>query len=160
MDHALRGAAAGRYRARRRGAKPAPPDGARRARRRDAGRHRRPGRPRAAGSRAGRFGSRAMTPDVLAVFALGVTLVIAIAAFVAAPLWGGVERLADVEVAGERERWEREKRQALLAIKETELDYQMGKLSDEDLQRMRTRFERQALDAMAALEREQARQTR
>jgi len=101
-----------------------------------------------------------MTPDVLAVFALGVTLVIVIAAFVAAPLWGGVERLADVEVAGERERWEREKRQALLAIKETELDYQMGKLSDEDLQRMRARFERQALDAMAALEREQARQTR
>jgi hypothetical protein len=101
-----------------------------------------------------------MTPDVLAVFALGVTLVIAIAAFVASPLWGGVERLADVEVAGERERWEREKRQALLAIKETELDYQMGKLSDEDLQRMRARFERQALDAMAALEREQARQTR
>lgn len=101
-----------------------------------------------------------MTPDVLAVFALGVTLVIAIAAFVASPLWGGVERLADVEVAGERARWEREKRQALLAIKETELDYQMGKLSDEDLQRMRARFERQALEAMAALEREQARQTR
>ena len=39
------------------------------------------------------------------------------------------------------------------AIKETELDHQMGKLSDEDYGRMRERFERQALDALAALER-------
>ena len=44
-------------------------------------------------------------------------------------------------------------REALAAIKETELDHQMGKLSDEDYGRMRERFERQALDALAALDR-------
>ena len=98
-----------------------------------------------------------MTPAILAVFALGVGVVIAVAAFVAAPLWAGSERLEALESVGERERWERQKRQALVAIRETELDHQMGKLSDEDLQRMRARFEQQALEAIDALEREQAR---
>jgi predicted RNA-binding protein with EMAP domain len=51
--------------------------------------------------------------------------------------------------SGERERWERQKRQALAAIKEAELDHRMGKLSDEDLASMRARFEAQALEAMA-----------
>jgi hypothetical protein len=100
-----------------------------------------------------------MTPAVLAVFALGVTVVIAVAAFVAAPLWAGSERLAALDAGDERERWERQKRQALLAIRETELDHQMGKLSDEDLARMRTRFEQQALEAIDALEREQTGRT-
>jgi hypothetical protein len=98
-----------------------------------------------------------MTPAVLAIFALGVGIVTAVAAFVAAPLWAGSEQLDALEGVGERERWERQKRQALLAIRETELDFQMGKLSDDDLERMRGRFEQQALEAIDALEREQAR---
>jgi hypothetical protein len=98
-----------------------------------------------------------MTPAILAVFALGVGIVIAVAAFVATPLWAGSEQLDALEGVGEVERWERQKRQALLAIRETELDHQMGKLSDDDLQRMRGRFEQQALEAIDALEREQAR---
>ena len=98
-----------------------------------------------------------MTPAILAVFALGVGIVIAVAAFVAAPLWAGSEQLDALEALGDRERWERQKRQALLAIRETELDHQMGKLSDDDLERMRGRFEQQALEAMDALESEQAR---
>jgi len=93
-----------------------------------------------------------MTPALLAIFALGVGIVIAVAAFVAAPLWAGSERLAALDEADERERWERQKRQALVAIRETELDHQMGKLSDEDLERMRGRFEQQALEAIDALE--------
>jgi hypothetical protein len=36
----------------------------------------------------------------------------------------------------------------------------MGKLSDDDLQRMRGRFEQQAMEAIDALEREQARPKR
>jgi len=101
-----------------------------------------------------------MTPAVLAIFALGVAVVIAVAAFVAAPLWAGSEHLAALDTGDERERWERQKRQALLAIRETELDFQMGKLSDDDLQRMRGRFEQQAMEAIDALEREQAKGTR
>jgi hypothetical protein len=93
-----------------------------------------------------------MTPLSFAVFLVGLAVILAVAVFVAAPLFGGPEVVAAVSPS-ERDRWERQKRQALAAIKETELDHQMGKLSDEDFGRMRARFEAQALEAIAALER-------
>jgi hypothetical protein len=92
-----------------------------------------------------------MTPLELAVFSLGLALIVAAALAVAAPLFEGAVELPAVP-AGEREAWERRKRQALAAIREAELDHRMGKLSEDDLARMRTRFEEQALEAMAALE--------
>jgi hypothetical protein len=94
-----------------------------------------------------------MTPVTLAVFALGLVVVLAVATFVAAPLLAGADVAPEAAEPSERDRWERQKRQALAAIKETELDYGMGKLSEEDFARMRARFEAQALEAMAALER-------
>ena len=93
-----------------------------------------------------------MTSVSIAVFLVGLAVVLAVAVFVAAPLFGAPETTAAVEAPSDRDRWERQKRQALAAIKETELDHQMGKLSDEDFARMRERFERQALDALAALD--------
>lgn len=99
-----------------------------------------------------------MTPAVsVAVFTLGAVLVLAVALFVAAPLFQPAEVLGVEQEPGERERWERQKRQALEAIKEIELDHRMGKLSDEDMTAMRGRFEAQALEAMTALEREETR---
>ena len=94
-----------------------------------------------------------MTPVSIAVLLFGFAIVLAVALFVAAPLFGTPETLVAEGTPSERDRWEREKRNALAAIKETELDHQMGKLSDEDYGRMRERFERLALDALAALER-------
>jgi hypothetical protein len=94
-----------------------------------------------------------MTPVTIAVFVLGVVLIALVALFVAAPLFNPPER-APLEVEDARVRWERQKRQAMAAIKEIELDHQMGKVSDEDRTAMRARFEAQALEAMAALERE------
>jgi hypothetical protein len=94
-----------------------------------------------------------MTSIGLAVFFVGLAVVLAVAVFVAAPLFGPPQATAAASAPSERERWEHQKRQALAAIKETELDHEMGKLSDEDFARMRTRFEGQALEAMAALER-------
>jgi len=94
-----------------------------------------------------------MTSVSIAVFFVGLTVVLLVAAFVAAPLFGPAETAPEEALPSERERWERQKHQALVAIKEVELDHQMGKLSEEDFARMRTRFEQQALDAMAALER-------
>jgi len=87
----------------------------------------------------------------LSIFALGLSLVATASLFVAAPLfrWRPPDAPRGPD---ERERWERQKRQALAAIKEAELDHQMGKLSDDDLAAMRTRFEAQALEALAALE--------
>ena len=88
----------------------------------------------------------------LSVFVLGLALVAAASLFVTAPLFRWRPPAAPAHGADERERWERQKRQALAAIKEAELDHQMGKLSDDDLAAMRTRFEAQALEALAALE--------
>jgi hypothetical protein len=88
----------------------------------------------------------------LSIFLLGLGLVAAVSFFVAAPLFRPRMAAAPLAQSGERERWERQKRQALAAIKEAELDHRMGKLSDEDLTTMRGRFEAQALEAMAALE--------
>jgi hypothetical protein len=94
-----------------------------------------------------------VTPVSIAIFLVGLAVVLAVAIFVAAPLFGAPETTVAAGVPSERDRWERQKRQALAAIKETELDYEMGKLSDEDFARMRERVERQALEALAALER-------
>jgi len=92
----------------------------------------------------------------LAVYLLGLAVIAAASLFVAAPLFRP-HAAAPVGGDAERQRWERQKRQALAAIKEAELDYRMGKLSDEDLAGMRARFEAQALEAMAALERGEGR---
>jgi hypothetical protein len=89
----------------------------------------------------------------LAVFLVGLALIAGVSFLVSAPLFRPRPADGPVEQPGERERWERQKRQALAAIKEVELDHRMGKLSEEDLAAMRGRFEAQALEAMAALER-------
>jgi hypothetical protein len=94
-----------------------------------------------------------MTPVTIAVFVLGAVLIMLVALFVAAPLFRPPVSLQEVEPDA-LEGWQRQKRNALAAIKELELDHQMGKVSDEDVTAMRARFEAQALEAMAVLERE------
>jgi hypothetical protein len=89
----------------------------------------------------------------LAVFVTGLVLIALASLFVAGPLFRPTPAGTATADGSEGERWERQKRQALAAIKEAELDHRMGKLSDEDLAAMRARFETQALEAMAALER-------
>ena len=88
----------------------------------------------------------------VAVYLLGLAVIAAASLFVAAPLFRP-HAAAPARGDRERERWERQKRQALAAIKEAELDHRMGKLTSEDLAGMRARFEAQALEAMAVLER-------
>jgi len=98
-----------------------------------------------------------MAPVTLAIYVLGAVLVLLVSFFVASPLFRPQEPGQAGGEAGARERWERQKRQALAAIKEIELDHEMGKVSHEDMATMRGRFEAQALEAMAALEREGSR---
>jgi len=93
-----------------------------------------------------------MVPVTLAVFALGLVLIIVVSLFVVVPLFRPLTLAAPADEETDRERWQRQKRQALAAIKEADLDHRMGKLSDDDLVAMRARFEAQALEAMAALE--------
>lgn len=94
-----------------------------------------------------------MTPITIAVFLVGLGIIVVASCFVAAPLFRPRSTRAVEAESDEREHWERHKRQALAAIKEAELDHQMGKLTDEDFANMRARFEAQALEAMAALDR-------
>jgi len=88
----------------------------------------------------------------LPLFMLGLALVAVASVFVTVPLFRARGPVPSGRAPDDRERWERQKRQALAAIKEAELDHRMGKLSDDDLAAMRGRFEAQALEAMAALE--------
>ncbi len=93
-----------------------------------------------------------MSPVTLAVFLLGLALILIISVVVAAPLFQETTAPRTADGPDKRERWEWQKRQALAAIKEVELDHRLGKVSDEDLAGMRARFEARALEAMAALE--------
>jgi len=94
-----------------------------------------------------------MSPVSLAVFLLGLAVIVVASIVVAAPLFREAPGPAPAGEPGERARWERQKHQALTAIKEIELDHRLGKLSDPDLASMRARYEGEALEAMAALER-------
>lgn len=96
-----------------------------------------------------------MTTVSISVFVLGAVLVLAVAVFVAAPLFRPAPPTEPEALPGAREKWERQKREALSSIKEVEVDHQMGKISDEDLGTMRAKFENEALEAMAALEKEE-----
>jgi hypothetical protein len=89
-----------------------------------------------------------------ALFALGLVLILVASLFVVGPLFRPARAAGPDDDASERARWERQKRQALAAIREAEMDHQMGKLSDDDLATLRGRFEDQALAALAALEKE------
>jgi len=86
------------------------------------------------------------------VFIVGVLIVLLVAMWVAVPLFGAPEHMDPAAEPSTRDRWERQKAQALAVIKETELDFEMGKLSEEDYARMRARFEARAIEAMEALD--------
>ncbi len=79
-------------------------------------------------------------------------LVLAVAALIAAPLLSFEEVPRSTGKNVERERLEREKAAALLAIREAQLDKAMGKLSDEDYASLRDFYERRAVAAMTGLD--------
>jgi hypothetical protein len=87
----------------------------------------------------------------LTVGVVGFILIVAAAAFVAAPFIG---RDAHGGAAGPapRGQLERQKLDAYAAIKEAEFDYRMGKLSDADFAALREKYSAQALEAIAVLE--------
>jgi hypothetical protein len=87
------------------------------------------------------------------VFAVGVGLILAAALVVCLPLF----RPAPLDAAAgspddARARWQKQKREAYAAIKEAELDFQMGKLATADYDLLRAAEEARALEALRALE--------
>jgi rRNA maturation endonuclease Nob1 len=87
---------------------------------------------------------------------IGILMVIAAIAYVAAPLFTGIPGRefngSQPVTASKRERWERQKFEAYAAIKEVEFDHQMGKLSEADFAAIRDKYAAQALEAIAALD--------
>jgi hypothetical protein len=96
--------------------------------------------------------------------AIGILMVIAAIAYVAAPLFSGTPagefNGSQPVTASKRERWERQKLEAYAAIKEVEFDQQMGKLSQADFAAIRDKYAAQALEAIAALDAAKAAQPR
>lgn len=82
---------------------------------------------------------------------LGIVMVLAAAAFVAAPLVGAETSLSFAG-GGSRSHLERQKQEAYAAIKEAEFDYHMGKLSETDFAAVRSKYAAQAVEAIAALD--------
>lgn len=89
----------------------------------------------------------------LFLFLTGLLFIAIIAFFVAFPLFmpeamREPEQVGDAQVA----RWEKQKTDAYAAIKEAEFDLQMGKLTHEDHQVLREKYEARALEALAQLD--------
>jgi hypothetical protein len=87
------------------------------------------------------------------LFLTGLLFIAAIAFFVAFPLFAPEaarepEQVGDTPVA----RWEKQKTDAYAAIKEAEFDLQMGKLTPEDYQALREKYEARALEALVQLD--------
>ena len=89
------------------------------------------------------------------LYMLGLLLVSAVALAVSAPLFSyAAEKNIEPEPEeSEAARWEKQKADAYSAIKEAEFDRQMGKLTDEDYQMLREKYETRALEALARLDR-------
>ena len=81
---------------------------------------------------------------------VAILLATASAVFVAWPFFRPATRadVGDVQLTP----LERQKREAYAAIKEAELDHQMGKLTDDDFANLRSRYTQQALQAIAAID--------
>lgn len=89
------------------------------------------------------------------LYLAGLLVIGAVALLVALPLLKpDVRREEEVDELGpEIARWEKQKTDAYAVIKEAEFDWQMSKLTDEDYQALRQKYELRALEAMAQLDR-------
>ncbi len=91
------------------------------------------------------------------VYGLGLVLIAVTAMLTAIPFFTSARQSKQYPVftRSERvERWEKQKREAYMAIKEAEFDRQMGKLSERDYGIIRRKYEKRATEALAGLHKE------
>ena len=87
------------------------------------------------------------------LYAAGIVLIGLVAIRVAWPLLSAqTEPLQPIPTADQAVRWEKQKANAYAAIKEAEFDKQMGKLTDEDYQFIRQKYETRAVEALTQLD--------
>lgn len=86
----------------------------------------------------------------VAVIAL---MIVGLASLIASPFFlGSLGQEPVADTLDSRERLEREKNIALVAIREADLDRAMGKLSEDDYGSLRLQYEQRALQALTALD--------
>ncbi len=94
------------------------------------------------------------------LYAVGLLFVGVVAVFVAFPLL--IASTSPVQASSPEDqkdqedqaaRWEKQKTDAYAAIKEAEFDKQMGKLTEEDYQLTRRKYETRAVEALTQLDR-------
>ena len=92
----------------------------------------------------------------LLLYAAGIVLIGVIAALVAWPLLStetaDSQYSQDAPTPDHAVQWEKQKTDAYTAIKEAEFDRQMGKLTDEDYQFIRRKYETRAVEALTQLD--------
>ena len=88
------------------------------------------------------------------LYAVGLLFVGVVAVFVAFPLLtAGTSLLQASSPEDHTARWKKQKTDAFAAIKEAEFDKQMGKLTEEDYQLLRRKYELRAVEALTQLDR-------
>ena len=88
------------------------------------------------------------------LYAIGLLFVGMVAVFVAFPLLTASTSLMQASSPEDHAaRWEKQKTDAYAAIKEAEFDKQMGKLTEEDYQLTRRKYETRAVEALTQLDR-------
>jgi len=96
------------------------------------------------------------------LYTVGLLFVGMVAVFVAFPLLTADTSLVQASLPEDHAaRWKKQKTDAYAAIKEAEFDKQMGKLTEEDYQLLRRKYELRAVEALTQLDRlEQSEQER
>ncbi len=88
----------------------------------------------------------------LLIYLAGLLLIAAAAWAVASPLFRESEGPAEASPSPERDRWRRQKEEAIAGIRDAEFDFHLGKLSEADYRSLRARLEAEALEAITRLE--------
>jgi len=94
------------------------------------------------------------------VYGLGLILIAVTAMLTTIPFFTSARQSKQYPVFAKSkrvERWEKQKREAYMAIKEAEFDRQMGKLSERDYGIIRRKYEKRATEALASLNKESGR---
>jgi len=88
------------------------------------------------------------------LYTVGLLFVGVVAVFVAFPLLTASTSLVQASSPeNHAARWKKQKTDAYAAIKEAEFDKQMGKLTEEDYQLLRRKYETRAVEALTQLDR-------
>ncbi|MGH7494445.1 MAG: zinc ribbon domain-containing protein [bacterium] len=83
---------------------------------------------------------------------IGVALVIITMVLISYPLWQKSQRKVSFALNHQNEEWQARKAEVYAAIRDIELDYRMGKLSEEDYQSLRDQYKNEAIQIMKKLD--------